>query len=141
MIKATDLRLGNWIMEGPSPNQVYSIDQGGVSFFKINDQRVNKMGEDIRFRPIPLTPEILEKAGFEKEVRTGGGFGGTDSEIVYHKKGIDIYDNHDSGGSFAYATYTRYHGKGFKSGFTIYSVHQLQNLFFTLTGTELNITL
>lgn len=114
-MNANELMIGNWIMEGPEPNQIYSLDQGGVSFYKINDQRVNKTGDDIRFRPIPLTPEILGKAGFEK--CTCGGW-----KSVRPRFHIDAH-------------MTVEHKVKIKS------VHQLQNLYFALTGTQLVIKL
>lgn len=74
--------------------------------------------------PIPLTPEILEKAGFKLSDST---------------KFLEAY--HDA------FTLTFEEGKGWDClrimGGSVYInyLHELQNLLFALTGEELNITL
>ena len=76
--------------------------------------------KDERYEPIPLTPEILETCGFVFE-------SGIDYVIketgfaVYFDDGNCELANHD------YPVHIKH-------------LHQLQNLFFALTGTELNYT-
>jgi len=77
-----------------------------------------------QFSPIEITPEILEKAGFKVERHT--------------------YDEYWSCGWFN----IRKMGNGFEflgsewtHGETFYFLHQLQNLYFALTGEELKIEL
>lgn len=129
MIPVNELRIGNWFRDAFVGNaQVTAADL--------------TEWEAISASPIPLTPEILEKCGFELELRGKvNDFDGVDK--VYFKSGVDIYDNSEEQGEpmFLYATYTRYPGRGFKSGTQVKSLHHLQNIFHALTGTELEIKL
>lgn len=117
MIKASELRIGNWIVfDGTqlkaTSNIIHSLDEEWFSA-----------------EPIPLTPEILEKCGFDC------GFSGYKKDgfafTIWHngKEGQDkdsfiIQDN------VTQCELT-----------TIKYLHQLQNLIFALTGTELEISL
>jgi hypothetical protein len=72
------------------------------------------------FSPIPLTPEILEKAGFKKQ---SSGYRRLNNIIL-------MYDNDDNCWLLK--------GHPF---FKFQSLHQLQNLYHSLTGKELEINL
>lgn len=122
MINVNELRVGNFIAgEGGYFNVVNSISYQGK-----NKCLINGKFED-SFIPISLTRDILLKCGFEE---------------------VGMYDNVYHLGNF------RIHlGKKFGEGLLkcekgnnyleieISSVHQLQNLYFALTGKELNIEL
>lgn len=65
-LKATDLMVGDWVMNANGkPMQVKRIvfghfacaENGGANCWEYNNN----------FKPIPLTPEILEKNGFENQ--------------------------------------------------------------------------
>jgi hypothetical protein len=72
--------------------------------------------DELVFDPIPLTPEILEKIDWNG----------------YVKLNIGSYFKIDDVGHLYYRSdYT---------GINIDYLHQLQNLYFALTGTELNYT-
>ena len=71
---------------------------------------------DYPFNEVPLTEEILLKFGFEKK-----------GDFWFVKSGIKI-ENRNNG--FSYFRYL--------NEIKIISVHQLQNLFFSLCGEELN---
>lgn len=106
-MKATELRIGNWVM-GNKPFQVTG------SLIALYEGR-QKLHHDTRTlpEPIPLTTEWLEKFGFEK-----------------HK-------DHYQLGKFIYNIHTGWWYRGRKIiNYPIY-VHQLQNLFHALTGEEL----
>jgi hypothetical protein len=123
MIQANELRIGNWI-EAVADMGNYQMKMTEHNFTSVarNPNCVN---------PIPLTPEI-EKCGFEKGVETHGfknwyikhlGFvlcnAPNDSENPndwYLKVDIDKPN---------YICCIKY-------------LHQLQNLYFALTNTELN---
>ena len=63
-LKAKDLMIGDYLLWNGSPyrvTQVNSIDGGMSNCNFILENGVEDEGE-----PIPLTPEILEKIGFEK---------------------------------------------------------------------------
>ncbi len=126
-MNAKELRIGNWILLEtqvtlPSwhrvmPKDIYDISEGLITLQSLS--------------PIPLTPEILEKAGFVRpsEIRDAS----WDAYILNGLMALVIkrYDgwmvmNYD--GSFFSSVILKY-------------LHQLQNLYFALTGTELEITL
>jgi hypothetical protein len=79
--------------------------------------------EDIK--PIPLTPEVLEKCGFEKDISSQ--FGGYLINICEWEK-IRIVHSKIIG--------WHYPLNGYQKPIVNY-LHQLQNLYFALTGEEL----
>lgn len=109
-MEAKELRIGNWV-EGSFGNY---LQMTADDFMRIH---VN--GED---NPIPLTEEILLKAGFSKKVDLIWSIYTKDWIGLYKMDGTPYYEVDD--------TYTK-----------IKSVHQLQNLYFALTGEELEIEL
>lgn len=78
-------------------------------------------------KPIPLTPEWLERAGFEKKV---DGFISTKWHIGINPVTQDYLFDVTWLSNFDRPFYRNGH-------FKIDYVHQLQNLYFALTGTEL----
>ncbi len=133
MIQTNDLRVGNIVMAKTTEMKKwlspYTLDKGYFQMF---------LEGTVDVKPIPLTAKILNRCGFKKETRgEKDDFDGV--EIVYNKDGIDIYDHTEDGAGFSYATYTRYPSRGFKSGYGIKSLHQLQNLYHSLTGKELSL--
>jgi hypothetical protein len=127
-IKANEIRVGNWL--GSSLLKKTTYHQVDTHFLR---QLVfNSRDEDIPilpffWEPIPLTPKILKKAGFEPMNYGDGGFF---YEITH--------------GDF---TFTQGDKNGFCEVFLndtnlrVQYVHQLQNLYFALTGEELTINL
>jgi hypothetical protein len=124
MIDATELRIGNWV-HGHNPAtmdpdetgqfQVVEISEIGINFKKVfmaNDDWASKV------EGIPLNPEILKKCGFEKDLYT---------HELYSKGRYQVYLD------------------GQKNVFRIVGIslaicphlHQLQNLYFALTGEEI----
>jgi hypothetical protein len=113
MIKANELRIGNWVIDS----------QGNYYKWQVYDWTIDD-NQDVE--PIPLSPEILEKAGFEKVNHVAGY-----SFYYLKKKGIP-----------AIAVYERrIEINGSANLFHIKHLHQLQNLYFALTGEELSIEL
>lgn len=118
MIKANELRVGNSIYDRHG-NYIY-IQNGW--FYIVQDI---KRLED--YSPIPLTPEILEKCGFIEK---------TNREWVIGENPV----------TQDYVMVVRYSpiidGFYFLNGhFKLKYLHQLQNLYFALTGEELIINL
>lgn len=69
-IKISDLSIGDWVKASGVAKRVHSIDfQNGEYFVHFSDPDTNS--EDYLHapfvKPIPLTPEILEKNGLEYE--------------------------------------------------------------------------
>ena len=126
MIKANDLnyrelRCGNWVMYKGEPIQVTMVGEYGIQSKTANSTINAKFQFDIT--PIPLTHEVLSKIkGFEL---IGNSFWGKGGYVLF------IYED----------------GLLFQMGNQIVSynpikyLHQLQNLFYALTGKELSITL
>lgn len=120
MIQANELRIGNYVkLNG--------------RIMKPNAELMSLIitGETIDPMPIPLTPEILEKCGLEKT---------TDNPNEYFirlNNGIDrLMVSNNSVGIIVFGS------KVLTSWYNhIKSLHQLQNLYFALTGEELNVQL
>lgn len=118
MIKANELRIGNWV----------AWDSGATSpdikrQLKPDDfELAERDGSFNNAEPIPLTPEILEIAGFRHEVH--------DDVSYYIQSNVWLCHVGDN-----WYLAERVDNKPF-----LY-LHQLQNLFFALTGTELEIKL
>jgi len=113
---ANELRIGNWVTgEDGKAISIYAIDEDGVNgCVNPND------GLEILYNaaePIPLTEDWLVKFGFEK--RFGNEFWKNNMEFDINTIGK-----------------VRFHWS--QKVTYVDSVHQLQNLYFALTGTELN---
>jgi hypothetical protein len=131
MIAANELRIGNWVILNDNDfkdSGAYCIDSIDISVAK---------EEPKRFSPIPITHDILEKAGFAI-LENAGNWNNPEytiysSKVSYFK--IGLLD-----GDFKYYVST---GDDFYSYYSpkITYLHQLENLYFALTGTELTINL
>lgn len=94
MIKANELRIGNWI------NDAFPYD----FVFQVNPDHIARAAEGIKiYRPIPMTPEILSKC-------------------------------HGTGPWWQWLLLEK------PTTVKIEYLHQLQNLYFALTGEELLYT-
>lgn len=121
MIKTNELRKGNWVVGSHSetPNQTKNHQ---VTGFDLYGQRHSY------FAPIPLTPEILISSKLYKEKSLLG------SEYLMFQTCTSGFELHYrlNYGDFIYL-------KVDGSSVSVTSVHQLQNLYFTLTGEELEV--
>lgn len=127
MIKANELRIGNWV-----------LDSGGkwlrVDYWEYHDKVAMKMfieGTEVHpmteyiqnASPIPITPDVLEKCGFV--------------DFVYHWELGNIHLDWSS----------RIVATGERKGISVIGsphikyLHQLQNLVHALTGEELTVNL
>ena len=127
-MKASELRIGNYTRLGDRIGKVKSIFN---THFQVDDERCISLGNSIQrnFEPIPLTEEWLIKLGFV--------FDGITNEY---------YDNvHNDVFSGSICIKKRHGNNKYKWEFRIGCidirdfnyVHQLQNLYFALTGKEL----
>jgi hypothetical protein len=108
-MKTTDLRIGNLVLSKGVPVQIEEI-----------------MWETVRYcygefpidyiQPVPITEEWLLRFGFEFKVVYGNNFWTLNNILIFE----------DKNGNFEYSV-----------GLKIQSIHQLQNLYFALTGKEL----
>ena len=122
-MKASELRIGNWVETEGGFYQIDSILNKDRILVKIEDEYV---GYDInQIKPIPLTEEWLIKFGFDKRTNINDCNAYTskiraDIDIIEYSYGFsaDLEVEHLS---------------------VLKYVHQLQNLIHALTGEELTI--
>lgn len=123
-MEAKELRIGNWIAESGKPQQVTSIALAEPWYLGIT-HTPNSIGvtHGNNLEPIPLTVEHLRHNDFRSELRQ------------FWKQGVCIiFDN----GEFYFLNYQLWHdGSYIETKVEIRYFHQLQNLYFALTGNEL----
>ena len=138
-MKANELRIGNWVQinnqEWPNLKgvkfKVTSIDCNALMLYSIRGIGNSNYNQyDYNIEPIPLTEEWLLKFGFHKK----------DAEWYLHpcfELKIIVFNKGEFNGVMFYT-------RTIHTDFTpiyctkhINHVHQLQNLYFALTGEEL----
>jgi hypothetical protein len=132
-MQANELRIGNWVNEFGKPKQIHSVD---ILYLEGEDD--TDFGD--MYEPIPLTPEILEKCGLKQyenfiEIK-GQTIGVIFPVIEIHK---EDWEPEYQAGTYVYSGLGDPESYGFKV--KIEYLHQLQNLYFALTGEELQINL
>jgi hypothetical protein len=134
-VQAHELRIGNKVFPANNDN-VLTIEEIKWKSIRVNYIRLDTNQPHVSLipfedaNPIPLTPEILEKAGFvlNKDI------------YRWHNRGITICNNEDDTGFY----WDLSNNNGYKlltEWKDISHLHQLQNLYFALTGEELQINL
>jgi hypothetical protein len=127
MLRAEELRIGNWVLNyKDTPTQI--LEWSGNEAYLTQGRKAYGIKTS---RPIELTEEWLMKFGFEWSIQ----------HQAYHKKGfdyvIDFYETYPNMiGCVAFIN------KGNRNGeklVVIKHAHQLQNLYFVLTGEELTL--
>ena len=147
-IIARELRIGNWVIINDKTDcygKVFQIDcsevygHNGYISAKYIDPDDSKYTNEIttkEFQPIPLTEKILLKCGFKKRLSSVCDFFYIGVNPYTRDWMFDItwLKNHID---YTYEDYPFY-----KNGYhKIKYLHQLQNLYFALTGEELEINL
>jgi hypothetical protein len=127
MIQANELRIGNYLKNN---GVVVKID--ALSIFHIWDDKLLK-----NYEPIPLTEEWLLKFGFGKEWETASGVTHKiiHEECFYHKLSDLVIFMRSEIRDIDYPFVSIA-----KRDVKIQYVHKLQNLYFTLTNTELTLS-
>lgn len=146
-MKASELRIGNIIdmgIEGIAMVSGYNLYQKSI-----HDNGGNFADYYGEWKPIPLTEEWLVKLGFKKISKFWQPVGEKEKEyFVWEKKITRVYDS-----KFTVNKYERHETGSSVSGWNFKCfdedvpqfieaskhVHQLQNLYFALTGEELTI--
>lgn len=123
-----ELRIGN-IVSIPECTINAIITAIGRKGFNIDISEVDLDETDNYFDynsayPMPLTPEILEKCGFDK--------------MNGHAPAIGAYDWFDNGKFETVHVYKNWICLKGVDSIPIKYLHQLQNLYYALTGEELN---
>ena len=150
MIEAKSLRIGNLVKLGKEYVTVHQIIYDRRKGYSIN----HKDYEEAIFEPIPLTEDILVKCGFNKnKIKGVTRFVDSIEDIDPSDKNKYTYwwDKNIPTNNYVYDL-PRFTLVQFGKGSDIYwkyqmlsvkvkSLHQLQNIFYCLTNTELNIDL
>lgn len=129
MINTNELRIGNWVMAGGGNIQVFDIQRESViasSGYELN--------EDLS--PVPITVSILESVGF---TQPNGSF--DVASVTYEKDGVIVlFEPPDDPENIHGADKISF---GYKKVLlpTSVSLHHLQNLYYSLTGKELEVNL
>lgn len=117
-MNAKELRIGNITKQGV----VVEINRSDKDSFRVWDVVNLKSSYNNNVEPIPLTEEWLIKFGFSKESPDN-----EDDFNYWELKDVEFTDYED--GDFEIN----------QTGFVFKYVHQLQNLYFALTGEELEL--
>lgn len=67
-MKATELKIGDWINTSSLENPVYRKVKGLADNYILVDSKCRYATGSRALSPIPLTPEILEKNGWRKDL-------------------------------------------------------------------------
>ena len=116
-MNAQELRIGNYINWANRKSDARILN---LADFNIVCESLNN--NEPYFKPIPLTEEWLLKFGFEKR------------GIRFNKNGLLLWLDM---GRFVFALFES--DSKIERNTLLISVHQLQNLYFALTGEELTI--
>jgi hypothetical protein len=124
-MNANELRVGNWVEANSPMMQVKEITEHTVGLYMPGSEADPFLYDIDEINPIPLSPEILEKFGFGKDISSQyGGY------LIKVKEGESIRIVNDESIGWHWPM------NGYNRPITNY-VHQLQNLIFALTGEEL----
>ncbi len=130
MIKAIDLRIGNWVIN-TEDNQTNGTDNY-VKVYGLEQNRIKHAQEggfhdEGLYNPIPITGEILLKSGFEQVPQRN----------IYNKVPL-VGFNYDLN-TFKVMVYHPGNTLAHRLLTDIRHVHQLQNFFYCLIGHDLVI--
>lgn len=117
-MKSTELRIGNCALHPDG-----FIIKCYLHEITCQCKFENNIGDYLPFKPIPLTEEILLKCGFRKS-KSG--------MYLFDKFSFDLSD-------FEFGVESDYYYLTISENLKY--LHQLQNLYFALTGQELEINL
>lgn len=122
MIHANELRKGNKLLNDGCVVTVQFI----LDYLTVTTKQGNNITAHLDLvKPIPLTPEIFQRLGFEEYTKTA--YRTVTKELDY------VFQLAFTGRG--------YHSSNAYTNYPVLYVHQLQNLYFALTGKELEITL
>jgi hypothetical protein len=142
MIQANELRIGN-LVQIEIDDEIYYTKVEGIKKSEVSlslSIRGYKWDDLEDIDPIPITHEILEKAGFEKKLLNQyfypGGFQLSLFKIANYSG--DAYFDYDS--NEGYLRLLSSDGGDTSSVIEkIQFLHQLQNIYFALAGEELKV--
>jgi hypothetical protein len=118
MIQANELRRGNIIRNGNFPIFVLEILHNGVTYDSLDGKEVAAFCEYKYLSPQELSSQLLEQCGFE--------FYLAQRRECFRKDTFYLHKTQRNGYRYGVNTHIKY-------------LHQLQNLYFALTGSEITI--
>lgn len=123
-MRVEELRIGNYV-KFDGVVEITCISNDGDCYYAPVDQGeyLDEFTDIRHFEPIPLTPEVLEACGFK--------YFDNIEDWGYENDGIRISDFDD----YFYLDLLDQQGIDLE----IRSAHQLQNLYYAITGKELTI--
>ncbi|PHJ53858.1 hypothetical protein VF04_35015 [Nostoc linckia z7] len=129
MIQTHELSLGALVFYQKLYWEVVSLNKYGILVVERNGVEVQLTNNDID--PIPITPEILEKAGFVRTYESKYRIRFDADELGHPEIGVELNITNGSI-TFRYNSETNAQCK---------FLHQLQNIYWCLAGKELEINL
>lgn len=123
-LKASDLRIGNYVKFGKLFKKVVEISQDGFYVLDKDGTTLKSTWADLQ--PIPLTEDILLKCGFQK-ISTN------------YEKGFLLLWGNLKTGTIDFVLIEPH--SNIRHVTALSYLHQLQNLYFALTNEELEIKL
>jgi hypothetical protein len=137
-MKTNELRIGNWVIgiqcdRSEVEQQVDVINMMGD--FAVTTHGWSEL-KPIELKPIPLTEEWMLKCGYKYDGYKYEYYDGQEEKRVFESEN-GLGDFVEIDGFFLPMPY--YFGQAFGENFKLKHVHQLQNLYFALTGEELTI--
>lgn len=124
-MKASELRIANLVLNDGCVCEVLSIFGGSYSHCVLKTRQGNEINAQCEYlSPIPLTEEWLVKFGFEKR-----------NNAWAIKNDAKIYNSN----GFQFSIWKDLTYNTGEISPPLEFVHQLQNLYFALTGTELQL--
>ncbi|HEU4901191.1 MAG TPA: hypothetical protein VFT06_00325 [Flavisolibacter sp.] len=136
MIQANELRIGNWIIQDSMYAKVMALDENEIT---IDSYPLRYAAKPAAFDPIPLTPEILEKCGFKRLYDKSTYPNSAETWSIKVSTDFDHYLSIDIVTGNSELILENFEGSQTFFLPDIEYIHQLQNLYFALTGTELEI--
>ena len=134
-MEARELRIGSLLKDNLTGEWLRVTDLSENIVAEVINRDKYPLPDGWQMAPIPLTPEILEKAGFifvHKTNQYGWYLTVENRSLCWcHSDYVSLEFNAGQHDDYSHALFE----------FPCKHVHQLQNLFYCLTGTELNIAL
>ena len=123
-MRVAELRIGNWVYNSTTKNKMQVYPMMIPQLYTI--EKENGSLGDSNIKPIPLTEEILLKCGFVKD----------DFSKTYVRYSIGNFNIiHDTDKDIFICDGIKY------TLVCVEYLHQLQNLYYVLTGEELEVSL
>jgi hypothetical protein len=129
-ISSNQLRIGNWVKRNADLNG--APDLGRITQVHIDGYSVDYHWPGSWYSPIPLTPEILIACGFQRHINSNDFW----EHFVLGNGWYISKSNHDED-SAGVIKDRFYWGDNYHE---VKTLHQLQNLYFALTNTEIKYT-